>query len=98
MNRLIKRLLHPPSQAARDRLARMQAFVEIRDRLDTFQNGRIFNVDTTHLRNKRPALYVTERASSRTLRFAHAIATVVMTCDRTFTIIIHKNKLTYVIY
>lgn len=80
------------------RLARMQAFNDMIERLGGHRGGRTFMVDTAELKSEPPCLRVTERYSLLTLKYAHCVAGICTYHRRRFEIVYQNNTLTYIIY
>jgi hypothetical protein len=82
---------------ARVRLARMQAFTDIIERLAGFHGGKAFMVDTTHLKDQPPALHVTERLSTVRLLYVRNVAAMASVYARPLRIEIINEQMTYII-
>jgi hypothetical protein len=83
---------------ARIRLARIQAYTNIIERLAGFHGGKAFMVDTSHLKDAPPSLHITERLSNARLLYARNVAAMVTAYERRMTIEIINEQLTYIIY
>ena len=86
------------NKAALRRLERIRAFTYIIERLAAHKGGKAFAVNTEHLKEKPPAIWVTERRSTNSLQLAHCVATLVMHTDRKLLITTtNETQLTYII-
>jgi hypothetical protein len=82
---------------ARERLKRIRTTNELIHRLQAFQDGRVFKVDTLSLRWTTPCLRVTEN-NPDVLLYTKEIASLVTALERKLLIRTEAKQLNYFIY